>query len=83
MKINGQICLNYKDNESAKLVHDSLEIDNENYLKSNLNENKIIYEIENNSLGSFLLTVDDLIASEIVVEKIIENTEKWGKVIYK
>ncbi len=76
MKINGQICLNYKDNESAKLVHDSLEIDNENYLKSNLNENKIIYEIENNSLGSFLLTVDDLIASEIVVEKIIENTEK-------
>lgn len=83
MKINGQICLNYKDNESAKLVYDSLEIDNENYLKSNLNENKIIYEIENNSLGSFLLTVDDLIASEIVVEKIIENTEKWGKVIYK
>lgn len=76
MKINGQICLNYKDNESAKLVYDSLEIDNENYLKSNLNENKIIYEIENNSLGSFLLTVDDLIASEIVVEKIIENTEK-------
>ena len=74
MKIKGNICLNYKDQKSAKLVYDSLEIDNKNYLNSQLNENKIIYEITSESLGSFLSTADDLIASEIVVEKIIENT---------
>lgn len=74
MKINGKICLNYKDDESAKLVYESLEIDNENYLQSELTENKITYEIDSESLGSFLSTVDDLIASEIVVEKIVEKT---------
>jgi hypothetical protein len=33
-------------------------------------------------LGSFLATVDDLIASEIVVEKITEKVKQW-KVLYK
>jgi hypothetical protein len=33
-------------------------------------------------LGSFLATVDDLIASEIVVEKIINKTKSW-EVLYK
>ncbi|AMD18481.1 hypothetical protein TL18_09215 [Methanobrevibacter sp. YE315] len=82
MKIKGKIYLDYKNAESAKLVHDSLEIDNENYLQSELKENKIIYEINNEKLGTFLSTVDDLIASEIVVEKIIEHTDK-EKVLYK
>ena len=75
MKIKGKICLNYKDKNSARLVYDSLEIDNENYLKSKLEEDKIIYEINSDSLGSFLSTADDLIASEIVVEKIMHNVQ--------
>ena len=37
-----------------------------------LNENKITYEINSKTLGSFLSTADDLIASEIVVEKILD-----------
>ncbi|WP_405269843.1 KEOPS complex subunit Pcc1 [Methanobrevibacter sp.] len=75
MKIKGKICLNYKDKNSAKLVYDSLEIDNENYLKSKFEEDKIIYEINSDTLGSFLSTADDLIASEIVVEKIMHNVQ--------
>ncbi|MDO5823864.1 KEOPS complex subunit Pcc1 [Methanobrevibacter sp.] len=75
MKIKGKIHLNYKDSESAKLVFDSLEIDNENYLKSELKENEIIYKINSKTLGSFLSTADDLIASEIVVEKILGETQ--------
>ena len=81
MKIKGNICLDYKNNESANLVYNSLEIDNKNYLKSKLKENSIIYEIENNSLGTFLSTVDDLTASEIVVEKIVKNTTE-EKLLY-
>ena len=76
MIIKGKICLDYTDQKSAQLVYDSLEIDNKNYVDSKLTENKIIYQITSESLGSFLSTADDLIASEIVVEKILENTHK-------
>ena len=76
MIIKGKICLNYADQKSTQLVYDSLEIDNKNYVDSKLTENKIIYQITSESLGSFLSTADDLIASEIVVEKILENTHK-------
>ena len=71
MKIKGKICLKYNNEENAKVVFDSLEIDNENYLESQLNENKITYEINSKTLGSFLSTADDLIASEIVVHFLI------------
>ena len=75
MKITGEIIFSYKNENDARLVFDSLEVDNENYLKSNLNGNSINYEITNEKLGSFLATADDLIASEIVVEKIINKTK--------
>ena len=76
MKIKGKICLNYNNEDSARLVHDSLEIDNKNFVESELKNNKILYEINSDTLGSFLSTADDLIASEIVVEKIIEKTQE-------
>ena len=76
MKINGNITFIYKTGEDAKVVFDSLEVDNEDYLESKLNDNSIEYEIKSEKLGSFLATVDDLIASEIVVEKILDNTKQ-------
>lgn len=74
MKINGKIQLKYKNNKDSRTVYDSLEIDNEGFLESKIDENKITYTVSSSSLGSFLATVDDLIASEIVVEKIITST---------
>ena len=82
MKISGNIEFKYKTDRDAQLVFDSLEVDNENYLTSELNGNTINYEINSKKLGSFLATVDDLIASEIVVEKISEKVKQW-KVLYK
>ena len=76
MKINGLLTLKYKTGESASLIYDSLEVDNENYVKGNLNNDTINYEINSESLGSFLATIDDLIASEIVSEKIIGKTRE-------
>lgn len=75
MKINGSLRLKYKTEESASLIYSSLEIDNENYVKGSITKRCIDYEIASESLGSFLATVDDLIASEIVAEKIIEKTK--------
>ena len=77
MKITGNITFNYKNTDYAKLIFDSLEVDNENYLESQLNSEKINYKITSNSLGRFLSTADDLIASEIVSENIIKTIKKW------
>ncbi len=76
MKITGEITFTYESEDDAKVVYDSLEVDNENYLKSQLDNNKINYNINSKKLGSFLATVDDLIASEIVVEKILDKTKR-------
>ena len=76
MKIRGDLTFIYKSEDDAKVVFDSLEVDNENYLKSRLNNDSIEYEINSEKLGTFLATVDDLIASEIVVEKIVEKTKQ-------
>ena len=76
MKIKGNILFNYKNKKDAKLIFDSLEVDNENYLESELTGNEINYEITSENLGSFLTTADDLISSEIVSEKIIKKAKK-------
>ena len=76
MKIKWNILFNYKSKKDAKLIFDSLEVDNENYLESELTGNEISYKITSKNLGSFLATADDLIASEIVSEKIIKKTKK-------
>lgn len=74
MKINGKLKLKYKDSKNCETVYKSLEIDNKNFIQSEINKDEIIYNISNESLGSLLATVDDLISSEIVVEKIIIST---------
>jgi hypothetical protein len=76
MKIRGDLAFKYKTANDAEVVFDSLEVDNENYLKSKLNNDTIEYEVESEKLGTFLATVDDLIASEIVVEEILKKTKQ-------
>ena len=76
MKIKGEVTFTYESENDARVVYDSLEVDNENYLKSELDGNSINYHVKNEKLGSFLATVDDLIASEIVVENIINKTKQ-------
>ena len=83
MRIHGLLTLKYKTNQSASLIYNSLDVDNENYVKGKLNKDIINYEIDSESLGSFLATIDDLIASEIVSEKIINKTNDLWKVLYK
>ena len=76
MKINGNITFTYTNEKDAKSVFDSLEVDNEDFLESELCGNKINYSITSEKLGSFLTTSDDLISSEIVSENIIKTTKK-------
>lgn len=68
--------MEYKDSQYAEIVYKSLEVDNEGFVQSVLDENVINFEIESDKLGSFLATADDLIASEILAEEIMKKTNE-------
>ena len=68
--------MEYKDQKYAEIVYKSLEVDNEGFVQSVLDEDVINFKIESDKLGSFLATADDLIASEILAEEIIKKTSQ-------
>ena len=76
MNIESKILLKYKDPKDAEIVFKSLEVDNKGFVKGELKENTINFEIKSDNLGTFLNTADDLISSEIVAENIIKNTKE-------
>ena len=76
MKIKAEINLEYKDKEYSEISYKSLEVDNEGFVESEIKENIINFKIKSESLGSFLNTADDLIASEILVENLVKNIKK-------
>lgn len=76
MKIKAEINLEYKDKAYSEISYKSLEVDNEGFVESELKENIINFKIKSESLGSFLNTADDLIASEILVENLVKNIKK-------
>ena len=71
MKVKSKIELRFKSEKDAEITYETLEVDNENFLDSKLKNNTITYEINNESLTTTLATIDDLIACEILGEKII------------
>ena len=75
MKVKSKIELKFKTSKDAEIVYKTLEVDNENFLKSDLKDNTITYEINNESLTTTLATIDDLIACEILSEKITSIKE--------
>ncbi|WP_407421142.1 KEOPS complex subunit Pcc1 [Methanobrevibacter sp.] len=71
MKVKSKIELRFKTAKDAQITYETLEVDNENFLDSKLKNNTITYEIDSESLTTTLATIDDLIACEILGEKII------------
>ena len=76
MKIKSNIKMKYKDPSYTEIVYKSLEVDNEGFVESVLDENLINFKIESDKLGSFLATADELIASEILAEEISRKTNQ-------
>ena len=75
MKVKSKITFEYKNSEYAKISYNTLKVDNDKkYIKSNINQNKTTYQLNNENLGSFLNSADDLILSEILIEKILDKT---------
>ena len=76
MKVKSKTELKFKNSKKAEIIYETLEVDNENFLKSQLNKNTITYETDNDSLKTTLATIDDLIACEILAEKITDIQKK-------
>ena len=54
MKIKGKLQLKYKNSKIAETIYESLEVDNIGFLDSKLKNDTIEYNLDNNSLESFL-----------------------------
>lgn len=78
MKITATLSMEYSNENEAKVSFESLNPDNYEYIQSKLEEKTINFNIKSSSLGSFLLTVDDL----IVCENTVENVFSLRKDIY-
>lgn len=70
MKIKSRVKLKFKSSKDAEIIYRTLEVDNKDFLDSKLEGNTITYEISSESLTTTLATIDDLIACEILSEKI-------------
>ena len=77
MQVKSKIELKFKTSKDAKIIYKTLEVDNENFLKSHLKDNTLVYETNNNSLITTLATIDDLIACEILSEKITSINQSF------
>jgi hypothetical protein len=72
MQIKARITFHYETEKQAKVALKSLNPDNIGRINSNAKENRLIYDLNSDSLNSFLATVDDLLFCEIMVEKVLE-----------
>jgi hypothetical protein len=72
MKIKATITFSYQNDEQAEVAFKSLLPENIDYLESRQNYNSLICNLEGKSLKTILSTADDLIFSEMLVEKVLE-----------
>ena len=73
MKIEATIKMEYKNSKDADISFQSLEVENKGYIESTKEDNILKFSWKGDSLNTFLATADDLIFSEILVEKVLES----------
>ncbi|WP_321422567.1 KEOPS complex subunit Pcc1 [uncultured Methanobacterium sp.] len=72
MKIKATITFSYQNDEQAEVAFKSLLPENTGYLESRQKYNSLICNLEGKSLKTILSTADDLIFSEMLVEKVLD-----------
>lgn len=75
MYIKAEIILSYDNDKKAKYVQNVIKIDDGIFVTSKVKKNNIHAHIENDSLSSFLHTIDDYLNCVSVAEKILESKE--------
>ena len=73
MTIQCKLTLTYLKPEIARKIKDSLEVDNQNFLKTELSGDSIIAIIEAKSCMSLLHTLEDYISCLSTAENVLED----------
>lgn len=76
MEVKATITFCYHDQKQAKIAYESLLPDNVGFLESYHDQNSVVCTLRGNSLKTILSTADDLIFSEMLVEKVLKLQNK-------
>jgi hypothetical protein len=79
MYIKASITLEYHEKKQAEIAFKSLNPDNLGYVETELEDHRIICNLEGNSIRTVLATADDLLFSEMTVEKIEKLSQDYLK----
>ena len=71
MIIEAKIRLNYESNEIAQIAFKALEPDNRGFIDGEILDNSIIFKLKGESIGSIRHSIDDLLVSEMIIEKMM------------
>lgn len=68
MKIKTKITFNYLNNKYAEIAYHSLYPDNEGFIESYVENEKLVCIIENENISTVINTIEDLIQCEKMIE---------------
>ena len=73
MKVTCNVVIEYDDVKKTETVLRSIEVDNLDFVKSQINGRQLEAHIESKSISSLLHTLDDYLACVSVAEKIVDK----------
>ena len=79
MHIKCKLCIEMRDEHEAKLVNDSIEMDNEGYIVSQVRGNSIEATAAGDDVLSMLHTLDDFLSCLSLVIRVIDKTNYGRK----
>jgi len=74
MKAICDITLEYDDTSIAKKIQKSIEVDNLDFVRSQVKGKKLEAHIESTSISSLLHTLDDFLACVTVADKVVDKS---------
>lgn len=76
MNVKATIKFHYHNENQAKVVFKALQPDNIGFLESYHDHSSVVCNLKGESIKTILSTADDLIFSEMLVEKVLELQNK-------
>lgn len=76
MHVKCKVLIECESIEKAEIINNSIKIDNEDYVKTEVKENFILAEIETDKILSLLHTLDDFLSCISLSIKIVDSAHK-------
>lgn len=73
MKVTCDICISYDSVDTAKKVHQSISVDDFEFVSSAVEGTRLVASMKSSSISSLMHTVDDYLACVSVAEKVVEK----------